>query len=109
MRKSAFDISGKFERDGVEAILTPLKHWFDGDASCYYVRYYAQFTAGGTEQGNIPWPVCYPRTADRMLPLDRPHALPIPYPPPGFALKPGAYLTPLLRGIYGKHPNSSDD
>lgn len=98
--KSTFNISGKLQRDGVEAILMPYKHWFDGGASCYYVRYDAEFTAGGSEQGLIPWPICYPRVADRMLPLDRPHPLPIPYPPEGFALKGNTYLTPLLRSVY---------
>lgn len=105
MRKQYVNISGDTEREGVQAVLVPLKHWFDGNASCYYVRYDAEFTGGGSEQGIIPWPVCYPRTADRMLPLDREHALPIPYPPAGFALPHGSYITPLLRGIYDKRPN----
>jgi hypothetical protein len=100
MRKSYHDIPGASMREGAQAILTPYKHWYDGDASCYYVRYDAEFSGGGSEQGFIPWPVCYPRTADRMLPYDRAHALPIPYPPPGFALRAGTYLTPLLRSIY---------
>jgi hypothetical protein len=105
MRKSYFDISGRFEREGAQALLTPLKHWFDGNLSCYYVHYDAQFSGGGTEQGTIPWPVCYPRTADRMLPLDRTHDLPIPVPPAGYALPAGTYLSPLLRGIYERRPN----
>lgn len=107
MRKQYYNLSGSQDREGVQAVLTPIKHWFDGDASCYYVRYDAEFSGGGSEDGTIPWPVCYPRTADRMLPLDRTHALPIPYPPPGFTLPAHAYVTPLLRGIYDKRPNPS--
>ena len=107
MRKQYNNLSGSQDRQGVQAVLTPIKHWFDGDASCYYVRYDAEFSGGGSEDGTIPWPVCYPRTADRMLPLDRTHSLPIPYPPPGFTLPARAYVTPLLRGIYDKRPNPS--
>lgn len=107
MRKQYYNLSGQYDREGVQAVLTPVKHWYDGDQSCYYVRYDAQFSGGGSEDGTIPWPVCYPRTADRMLPLDRTHALPIPYPPPGYTLPARAYVTPLLRGIYDKRPNPS--
>lgn len=101
-RRSFLDMSGRTPRERVEALLQPLpgKHWVEGGMSCYYVHYYAQFSGGGNEEGNIPWPVCYPADHDAMLPLDHPHDLPIPYPPAGYALPAGAALGPLLESIY---------
>lgn len=68
--------------------------------SCYYVHYYAQYSGGGSEEGNIPWPLCYPVDHDAMLPLDRSHRLPIPSPPVGYVLPAGTTLAPLLHAIY---------
>ena len=81
-RKSYVDIGGRRQQESAESLLLPLKHWYDGGMSCYYVRYTTQFDRGGSEEGTIPWPVCYPRSDDKMLPLDHPHELPIPYPHP---------------------------
>ncbi len=83
-------------------MLTPLKHWLAGDLSCYYAQYDAQFSGGGSEQGVIPWPVCYPRNADAMIHPAYPHDLPVPFPPPGYVLPAGKYLTPLLEGLYDR-------
>ena len=104
--KSYVDVSGK-DRNGVQAILIPIKHWFDGALSCYYVHYDAQFSNGGSETGDIPWPVCYPRDDDKMLPLDRMHSLPVPAPQPGYALPAGTYITPFLRNVYNSRDNPS--
>jgi hypothetical protein len=99
-QRSYIDASGANAREQVEALLLPKQHWFDASLSCYYVHYYAQWSGGGSEEGNIPWPVCYPRDHDAMLPLNHPHVLPVPAPPIGYVLPPGISLTPLLRQIY---------
>lgn len=102
IERSAFDASGRRARESVEAVLMPIpgKHWIAGGMSCYYVHYYANYSTGGSEDGNIPWPVCYPAAHDAMIPLDRPHELPIPSPPLGYVLPPGTALGPLLSAIY---------
>jgi len=87
------------------AFLTPNKHWFDGAWSCYYVDYAMSTNTGGTEDGSIPWPVCYPRNHDAMLPLDRPHNLPVPLPPRGYAAPAGFYMAPFLKSIYEGSPH----
>jgi hypothetical protein len=99
-QRSFMDLNGAEGREQVEALLLPRQHWFTTITSCYYVHYYAQWSGGGSEEGNIPWPVCYPRDHDAMLPLNRPHVLPVPAPPVGYVLPPGTELTPLLREIY---------
>jgi hypothetical protein len=99
-QRSYMDLSGNNTHERVEALLLPKQHWFTTSMSCYYVHYYAQWSGGGTEDGNIPWPVCYPRDHDAMLPLNRPHMLPVPAPPEGYVLPPGTPLSPLLRQIY---------
>ncbi len=111
--EAPIDVSGREEqRESVEALLEPLphQHWIARGMSCYYVHYFAQYSGGGTEDGNIPWPVCYPADHDAMLPLDRTHRLPIPSPPIGYKLPPDVTLAPLLRAIYtgeikGDNPN----
>jgi hypothetical protein len=106
LRYSYFDAPGKLHEEQAYAYLTPTKHWFDGNLSCYYTSYHTDFSGGGFEDGNIPWPICYPRNNDRMLPLDRPHPLPVPAPPPGFSLVQGTYLTPFLKDIFeGRVPH----
>ncbi len=101
-QRTYMDMYGKKSQENVMALLTPLpgEHWYANGMSCYYVHYDAQFSGGGTEDGDIPWPVCYPAAHDAMLPLDRPHALPVPAPPIGFRLPPNATLGPLMRDIY---------
>jgi hypothetical protein len=79
-----------------------MRHWRANDMSCYYVRYIAQFTSGGSEDGVIPWPVCYPLNDDVMINPPYPHDLPIPVPQRDYVLPPGTYLTPLLRSIYDR-------
>jgi hypothetical protein len=102
-RQAQMDISGRNERESVEAVLEPLKHWYANGMSCYYAHYYAQYAGGGSEDGTIPWPICYPVAHDAMLPLDRSHRLPIPEPPIGYVLPAGTTLAPLLEAIYTKH------
>jgi hypothetical protein len=99
-QRTYMDLSGNDPQERVEALLLPKEHWLTASMSCYYVHYYAQWSGGGSEDGNIPWPICYPRDHDAMLPLNRPHVLPVPSPPEGYVLPPGTALTPLLREIY---------
>jgi hypothetical protein len=102
-RRTYFDTNGQQQaREDVEALLEPLpnQHWVKNGMSCYYVHYYAQYSGGGTEEGNIPWPLCYPANHDAMLPLDRTHRLPIPAPPAGYVLPGNVTLAPLLKAIY---------
>lgn len=95
------DVSGRQDQhESVEALLEPREHWVSRGMSCYYVHYYAQYSGGGTEDGNIPWPICYPVDHDAMLPLNKTHKLPIPSPPSGYTLPPDVTLQPLLREIY---------
>jgi hypothetical protein len=101
--RTYMDLNGRDPRERIEALLEPLgpdSHWIANGQSCYYVHYYAQYSGGGNEQGNIPWPVCYPANHDAMLPLNRVHDLPIPSPPLGYVLPPGTTLGPLLMRIY---------
>ena len=44
-RKSYVDIGGRRQQESAESLLLPLKHWYDGGMSCYYVRYTTQFIA----------------------------------------------------------------
>lgn len=105
-QRSYMDLSGRDQQEHVSAVLRVLSKFSTGTMHCYYVHYDAEFSSGGTDDGNIPWPVCYPKDNDAMLPLDRVHSLPIPAPQPGYVLPPGVELSPLLRDIYtGKiHP-----
>lgn len=103
-KKQFINEMGKDHPETFYAILVPTKHWIDGNLSCYYTTYNMRTSAGGEDDGDIPWPVCYPKNHDRMLPLDRPHALPVPIPPTGYVLPADAYLTPFLRSIYEGHP-----
>jgi hypothetical protein len=100
-RRTYFDVPGHKEQQAVQAILIPLRHWTTGTLSCYYTRYIAQYVHGGSEEGSIPWPVCYPIDADRMINPPWVHNLPIPFPQPDYVLPAGTYLTPLLKQIYG--------
>lgn len=101
-RRTYFDVPGHSHREEIEALLIPMRHWFASDMSCYYVRYIAQFTSGSSEDGVIPWPVCYPAGNDAMANPPYPHDLPIPLPQRDYVLPAGTYLTPLLKSIYDR-------
>ena len=101
-RRTYFDVPGHAFRNEVQAILIPVRHWRAGSLSCYYARYVAQFTTGASEEGVIPWPVCYPANDDVMVNPPYPHDLPIPLPQRDYVLPPGTYLTPLLKTIYDR-------
>ncbi len=99
-QRSYMDLSGRDPQERVSAVLTVLRTFATTTMHCYYVHYDAQFSEGGTDDGNIPWPVCYPKDHDAMLPLDRVHTLPIPAPQPDYRLPEGTILSPLLDDIY---------
>ncbi|HZY98000.1 MAG TPA: cell envelope integrity protein TolA [Candidatus Baltobacteraceae bacterium] len=101
-RRTYFDVPGHRHREEIEALLIPVRHWLTSGLSCYYVHYIAQFTSGGSEDGLIPWPVCYPAGHDVMANPPYPHDLPIPLPQRDYVLPAGTYLTPLLRSIYDR-------
>ena len=103
-QRSYFDAPGHKRHDAVVAVLIPLRHWNSQATSCYYVRYVAQYTTGGSEEGVIPWPVCYPIADDRMVHPAYPHDLPIPFPQRDYVLPPGTYLAPLLQSVYNRRP-----
>jgi hypothetical protein len=102
--RSYFDAPGHTQHNAVLAVLIPLRHWMAQGSSCYYVRYVAQYTTGGSEEGVIPWPVCYPADDDRMAHPRYPHDLPIPFPQRDYVLPPGTYLAPLLQSVYNRRP-----
>ena len=98
--RSYMDLSGRDREEHVSAVLRVLSKFETASLHCYYVHYDAEFSGGGTDDGNIPWPICYPKDHDAMLPLDQVHTLPVPAPQPGYVLPPGVVLSPLLRDIY---------
>jgi hypothetical protein len=101
-RRTYFDVPGHRDVDAVQVQLIPLRHWYSSSTICYYTRYVAQYTHGGSEEGTIPWPICYPVNDDRIAHPPFVHDVPIPIPPPDYVLPPGTYLTPLLARIYAK-------
>jgi len=104
-RRSIVDSGQISNVNDAEAYLLPLHHWFTGEMSCYYVRYYASFSQGGNERGEIPWPVCYPRNHDELAHGPYPHSLPVPYPQRSYVLPTGTYLTPFMAEIYDRRPS----
>ncbi|HEY5258757.1 MAG TPA: hypothetical protein VIJ12_10325 [Candidatus Baltobacteraceae bacterium] len=108
IHRGYFDSPANQERaSGFMAILSSTQQWFVGNLSCHYAHYSTQFNAGGTEEGDIPWPVCYPRDHDLMtIQSTYRHtiSLPVPVPQPGYVLPPGMYITPFLRDIYNQRP-----
>jgi hypothetical protein len=104
-QRSYFDAPGHSQHNAVLAVLIPLRHWYSTGLSCYYVRYVAQYTSGGSEEGVIPWPVCYPIDDDAMVHPRYPHDLPIPFPQRDYVLPAGTYLAPLLQSVYNRRPN----
>jgi hypothetical protein len=99
--RSAFDVPGKLMRNNAQALLFPQQHWMENGLRCYYMRYAAQFSNGSSEEGVVPWPVCYLPNEDRFVKYPFPGVpLPIPYPQPGYVLPPGTYLSPFLERVY---------
>ncbi|MDQ2680471.1 MAG: hypothetical protein M3Y21_05535 [Candidatus Eremiobacteraeota bacterium] len=95
--------SGEFQ--GGHGVLIPIQHWIDGDNHCYRVHYELEYYSGGSEEGNVPWPICYPARRD---PFEQPpHQMPLPPPMPDYVLPPDAELEPYLKKYFpNRYPNA---
>lgn len=104
IKRSYFDDPGYQKRiHGGFAYLTPLEHFEQGTLSCYYVHYLMDFNSGGSDEGNIPWPVCYPHGHDAIASGQR--YLPVPFPQPGYVLPAGTYIAQWLKeNVYDQRP-----
>jgi hypothetical protein len=88
---------------GGYAELESTEQWYDGNLSCHYAHYDLSYNAGGSEDGTIPWPICYPRNHDLMMIPGRRY-LPVIGPQPGYVLPSGTDLTPFLKWAYANAP-----
>ncbi|MEO6913306.1 MAG: hypothetical protein ABI182_04725 [Candidatus Baltobacteraceae bacterium] len=94
--------NGSFQ--GGHGLLTPIQHWTDGSNHCSRVHYELEYYSGGSEDGNVPWPICYPGNRDPFqLP---PHQMALPSPMPDYVLPPDAQLEPYLKKYF---PNRFPD
>ena len=95
---SSFDESG--QRDyfrGGHGILDPVKSWrVDAAHTCYYAEYSFRYNSGATEEGVVPWPICYPNNDDEFK--KPPHSMELPTPQPGFSSN--QFMTPLIKYYY---------
>jgi outer membrane biosynthesis protein TonB len=98
--RSAFDTPGDPKTVRQQMVLIPIQHWMTNSASCYYTTYTEQSSAGTSEDGMVPWPVCYPKGSDILARCPLGCRAPIPYPQPGYVLPPNTYLSPFLLAIY---------
>jgi outer membrane biosynthesis protein TonB len=98
--RSAFDAPGESKNVHQQMVLVPIQHWNTGPMSCYYTSYTEQSSTGTSEDGLVPWPVCYPRGDDILARCPMGCRAPIPYPPPGYVLPANTYLSPFLLAIY---------
>ncbi|HTV93293.1 MAG TPA: hypothetical protein VMG98_11290 [Verrucomicrobiae bacterium] len=84
-----------------EGILSEvLRAWIEPGTGrhCYYIQYQWLYPAGGIEQGDVPWPFCYPPNADLIGRGIR--TIPIETPPPGYQLPAGTELYPIEKQVY---------
>lgn len=95
--------NGSFQ--GGHGVLTPIQRWIDGSNHCYRVHYDLEYYSGGSEEGNVPWPICYPANRDEFE--MSPHQMPLPSPMPDFVLPPDAQLEPYLEKYFpSRFPNA---
>lgn len=107
IHRSYFDNPANVRRtQGFMAYLSSIKQWYDGDLSCHYAHYVTYMNGGGSDEGDIPWPVCYPRDHDLLsMQSYRQIALPVPVPQPGYVLPADTYISPWLRdNVYDRRP-----
>jgi hypothetical protein len=101
-RRTPMDMSGPKERpDHAVVFLIGTSHWKANGLSCYYAHFVAQLDSGSTEEGDIPWPVCYPPGQDYMS-SEKLIPAPVPYPPADYVLPSGTYVTPIVKSWYEK-------
>ncbi|HTA39314.1 MAG TPA: hypothetical protein VK760_09570 [Candidatus Acidoferrales bacterium] len=98
--RSAFDTPGEPRTVRQQMVLVPIQHWTTDSQSCYYTSYTEQSSTGTSEDGTVPWPVCYPKGNDILARCPMGCRAPIPYPQPGYVLPPNTYLSPFLLAIY---------
>ena len=79
-------------------LIIPVRSWHERGLDCYYARYEYTYPSGASEEGSIPWPVCYEPYADPFH--QPPHPMPFPLPESGYALPPGTYMPPLEKQVY---------
>ncbi|MGA7748061.1 MAG: hypothetical protein WCC70_12460 [Candidatus Aquilonibacter sp.] len=93
------NLSGNAELQGEGyGFLDPLQRWIENGLHCYKGQYHWLYPTGGTEVANIPWPFCYPPSADPIA-----HGLrqfPFPLPLDGYRLPAGTYLYPIEKNVY---------
>ena len=79
-------------------IITPMRSWRERGLDCYYARYEYTYASGASEEGTIPWPVCYDPVSDPFH--EPPHPMPFPLPQAGYELPPGTEMPPLEKKVY---------
>ena len=98
--RSLFDTPGEAKTVRQQMVLVPMQHWTTDAQSCYWTSYTEQSSTGTSEDGTVPWPVCYPKGNDILARCPLGCRAPIPYPQPGYVLPPNTYLSPFLLAIY---------
>ncbi|HTX57817.1 MAG TPA: hypothetical protein VMD47_12025 [Candidatus Acidoferrales bacterium] len=66
---------------------------------CYYGHYTFTYPNGDTEEGDIPWPFCFPTRIDPFIRYYT-QRMGMPLPRPGYQLPPGMVLKPQLKIAY---------
>ncbi len=81
-------------------LIFPVRGWHERGLDCYYARYEYTYPSGASEEGSIPWPVCYEPATDPFH--EPPHPMPFPLPEAGYTLPPGTIMPPLEREAYNE-------
>ena len=82
---------------GGNGLLFPERSWHPDPAhTCYYASYSFRYNSGASEEGVVPWPLCYPINNDEFK--KPPHPMELETPAPGFTTD--RFLTPLLKYYY---------
>lgn len=79
-------------------LIIPTRSWHERGLDCYYTRYEYTYPTGASEEGSIPWPVCYDPGSDPFH--EPPHPMPFPLPETGYTLPAGTYMPPLEKQAY---------
>lgn len=104
-RREYVNVSGIDKPDTTrgEGVVTPVRKWRENGLNCYYADYAVEFAHGGSEDGLIPWPLCYDPDHD-MLALGEGALIPKEYLAPmrDYTLPAGTYLTQFLQYLYNE-------
>jgi hypothetical protein len=96
-KRYAFNVAGSVGSPLPEGTLTPIRRWKQGDYVYYYVHYDVEYVDGGTESGDVPWPIRFPANAD---PFRAGNRFPLPGPPANYIAPDDAQLNPLIKNCY---------